>query len=669
MSASASVASMSMSSHGTAADRRMERSLQSVSGSGSGGAGGVDIASTTNGYGFRSTAGDALSIEVAFLNPRRRFPLADEFLPRVRITDAEAQELKGVCETMIANALTKTSMFAWDGNNNHIIGASKHWKQHYNKQNLTLYRKRKEQAGDSALRHFVARGQVHSMNLQDVEYGMYCDTTVDERAVMTDLYRDMFLDAAVLKVFESQSEEDPFHFFGIKWLAHVSPADKFVSPRDYAFVEYSKRVVNKMGEPFLVKVTHSITTDNVPAMSQREFDLIRGVISCTYIYRYDAPTKNVQVFADGYIDPSGSAPGWLSKSFLTKFAPTIVNLEHSADVKYIMRNHLVLTFDALQERIAGLAKQKKHCVSCLKSFGLINRNYTRCRACAQTVCTRCIMALTLCIPTHEKRCAEHPSAVVQEKFCFKCLYTGRLDRNGKYLLEPLESRSQYSGSSAGGDRDEDYLASKITQVTMTESDDEGWSTDDGGGSVNNNVTSEQDRVRRLRLRHLEREKRKNMEQRRAPAVAFARTLYHGPDQSRRAGGNNGYNSTMLAREQTDATAFADMERSIAEQEALIRSIQSERAKLAQMPSRSQYLQHHSQYQHHRTRESPANWRGGESRFTEYESSDDDSFDTPSAHKMASVHKQQPQPASSFSHSTRTTMSSTSDSVGSYSDYP
>lgn len=649
--------------------RRAERSFQSVStGSGGTGAGGVDIASTTNGYGFRSTAGDALSIEVAFLNPRRRFPLADEFLPRVHVTSEQAQELKTVCEAMIASALAKTSLFAWDGNNNHIVddSAAKHWKQHYNKQNLTLYRRRKEQSGDSALRHFIARGQVHSMNLQDVEYGMYCDTTVDERAVMTDLYQDLFLDAAVLKVFESQSEADPFYFFGVKWLAHVSPADKFVSPRDYAFVEYSKRVVNTRGEPFLVKVTHSLSTDNVPAMSQREFDLVRGVISCTYVYRYDAPTKNVQVFADGYIDPSGSAPGWLAKSFLTKFAPTVVNLTRSADVKYIMRHNLVLTYAALQEKVAGLAKQKKHCVSCLKAFGLMTRNYTRCRACAQTVCSHCVMALTLCIPSHEKRCAEHPSAVVQEKFCFKCLYTGRLDRNGKYLLEPLESRSQYSGSSSstGGD---DFLASKFTQATtVAESDDEGWTTDDDGGDSsagNNSVLSEQDRVRRLRLRHLEREKRKNMEQRRAPAASFARTLYHGPgetDPSRR-GPTAAYNSSVLAREQTDGAAFVEMERSIAEQEALIRSIQSERAKLS---SRSQYHQHSHQQHSRIARESSNHWRGGESRFTEYNSSDDDSFDKPSSKFTGKA-----QPASSLSHSSRTTMSSTSDSLGSYSDYP
>lgn len=624
-------------------ERRHERhSGSTAAGSGSAGksaAAAVDVASSTNGYGFRSTAGDALSIEVAFLNPRRRFPLADEFLPRASVSAAQAVELKRVCEQMVTDALAKTSLFAWDSSSNQLVGgpAAKGWKQHYTKQNLALYRRRKEHAGDSALRHFVARGQVHSMNLQDVEYGMYCDTTVDERAVMTDLYQELFLDAAVLKVFESQTEEDPFRFFGIKWLAHVSPADKFVSPRDYAFVEYSKRVVNMRGEPFLVKVTHSLSTDNVPAMSQREFDLVRGVISCTYIYRYDAPTKNVQVFADGYLDPSGSAPGWLSKSFLTKFAPTIVNLEHSADVKYIMRNHLVLTIDAIQERVARQHKGKKHCVMCLKAFGLMHRNYTRCRACAEYVCTRCVMSLTLCVPWHEKRSAEHPSAVISEKFCYKCLYTGRLDRNGKYLLEPLETRSQHSGGATSEKDESELLASKFTQATVSDSEDEAWSTDGGGG-----IVSEQDRVRRLRLRHLEREKRKNMGGRHAPQ----QTIYHGPQPT--------YNPA----------AFRDMERSIAEQEALIRSIQTERAKLVRHQSQPAVAAH-PQYPRY-SRNSSSEWyaEGSESRFETLDSSDDDEYAPRKPTNFAGGDKSNP----SISQSTRTTVSSASDSLGSSWDY-
>ncbi|TYZ64815.1 hypothetical protein PybrP1_004949 [[Pythium] brassicae (nom. inval.)] len=560
----------------------------------------VDVTGTNNGYGFRSTAGDALSIEVAHMNPRRRFPLADEFLPRVSVSPAQTRELKRVCEQMVADALINTSLFSWGGSANGIVGAAaKDWKLHYSKPNLACYRRRKEQTGDAATRHFVARGQVHSMNLQDVEYGMYCDTTMDERA--------------------------------------------FVSPRDYAFVEYSKRVVNKLGEPFLVKVTHSLSTDHVPLMSQREFDLVRGVVSCTYVYRYDAPSKNVQVFADGYLDPSGSAPGWLSKSFLTKFAPTIVNLERSADVKYIMRNQLVLPHDAFVARVAAQPKDsKRRCSMCLKAFGrLVARGHTRCRACAEPVCSHCVLALSLCVPWHEKRCADHPSAVVSEKFCFKCLYTGRLDRNGQYLLAPLESHSQRAdGATSEAGESEELPASMFPQATGGAREDEGWSTDNDGGDV----VSEQDRLRRLRLRHLEREKRKNMDSRREPK----QRLYHGPQPA--------YNPA----------AFRDMERSLAEQEALIRSIQSERAKLAHHRAAAPG-DAYAHYNSRLARNSSSEWdpQDSESRFETLDSSDDDDAD-PEAPRKTRFFSATTKP--SISQSTRTTVSSASDSLGSSWDF-
>lgn len=56
----------------------------------------------------------------------------------------------------------------------------------------------------------------------------------------------------------------------------------------------------------------------MPAVSQRTFDFVNGVISCAYIHCYDAPTTNVQKFADGNLDPIGSVPGWPARSFLRR---------------------------------------------------------------------------------------------------------------------------------------------------------------------------------------------------------------------------------------------------------------------------------------------------------------------------------------------------------------
>ncbi|KAG6572527.1 1-phosphatidylinositol 3-phosphate 5-kinase [Phytophthora cinnamomi] len=604
-------------------------------------AGPVSVAGTTNGYGFRSAGGDALSIEMQFLNPRRRFPLADEFLPAVHVTEEQVEDLCETCEQLTADALELTSMFAWeDSNNNDLVNEHRdQWKVHYKRPHVTLYRKKRgkdaaadeleDSTGDSngGLRHYVVSGQIHDMSLEDVEYGLYCDATLDERAVMTDLYRELFLDAAVLRSFETQTPEDPFHFFGIKWLAHLSPADKFISPRDFAFVEYSRRVAGPKGEPLLVKVQQSLGLEHVDAMNRREFDLVRAQMSCTTVYRHDKRANNVQVIARGYLDPCGSAPALMTRSFLTRLAPTLVEVEHSADVKYIMRHGLVLPkeqFFARREALKAHGRHRLQCTACGKRFGRLKRHLTQCRACGEAACGRCLMTYTLCLPHHECRSAEHPSAVIPERFCLRCLYSGRLDRKGQRMDDFL------TGGRIGP-------SAPSTTVPTVDDDDEADDDDvsvvefamlgDGSGNPMHAAISEAQRLQRLKQRYLENEKRKYlsghqqtpvqriiMEQqhqmhhyeqatRRAKRPPITRTnsqpmLNGSVGSSSISSAHNSVSSAYSSLSMTSSTyssaeaaaaataalqattGFHEMEHSIGEQEALLRSLQTEYAKLS-----------------------------------------------------------------------------------------
>ncbi|KAI9996479.1 hypothetical protein PInf_014207 [Phytophthora infestans] len=595
-------------------------------------AGPVSVAGTTNGYGFRSAGGDALSIEMQFLNPRRRFPLAEEYLPDVHVTEEQVEDLRETCEQLIADALELTSMFAWeDSNSNELVGEHRQqWKVHYQRPHVALYRKKRgkdvttdeqEDASDASnggLRHYVVSGQIHDMSLEDVEYGLYCDATLDERAVMTDLYRELFLDAAVLRGFEAQTPEDPFHFFGVEWLAHLSPADKFISPRDFAFVEYSQRVVGPRGEPLLVKVQRSLGPEHVDAMNRREFDLVRAQMNCTTVYCHDKRANNVQVIARGYLDPCGSAPAIMTRSFLTRLAPTLVEVGHSADVKYIMRHGLVLPkeqFFARRNALKARGRHRLQCTACGKRFGRLKRHLTQCRACGEAACGRCLMTFTLCLPHHESRSAEHPSAVIPERFCLRCLYSGRLDRRGQRMDDFL----------LGG-----TLAASTTVPTVDddeEIDDDDVSVEfamlgDGPGAMYAAI-SEAQRLQRLKQRYLDNEKRKYLGGHQQRSVMEQQHQMHHYEQSTRrvrppitrrssqpvngcssvtsgsissahnsassaysslSIGSSTYSSAEAAAAATAAlqanAGFHEMEHSIGEQEALLRSLQNEYAKMS-----------------------------------------------------------------------------------------
>ncbi|ETL41037.1 hypothetical protein L916_07918 [Phytophthora nicotianae] len=283
-----------------------------------------------------------------------KLPRMDEVIPRVEITDAQQAEMRDQAEGLIASCLLK-SKAAWDGTKQ-IFDDPKQWKLHSAKPHLAIY-KRKDPHRRSATAHqFVASGRIPALTLQDVEYGKYSDTTLDERSISAYLFRDYFLDAAVLQVLETQTEDDPFRFFGIKWMAFASPSGpaKFFSPRDHAYYEYAKTVTTDEGHKVLVKVMQSVGDDVLPPLTQivghdkpsdgvdpSKLRFVRGHISMISMYRFDEATNAVKVFAEGSLDPGGRAGTWLGSAFLSQFAPTVVRIEYCADIKYIMKHGMI----------------------------------------------------------------------------------------------------------------------------------------------------------------------------------------------------------------------------------------------------------------------------------------------------------------------------------------
>lgn len=283
-----------------------------------------------------------------------KLPRMDEVIPRVEITDEQQTFMREQAEGLIASCLLK-SKAAWDGTKQ-IFDDPKHWKLHSAKPHLAVYKRKDPHRGSVTAHQFVASGRIPGLTLQDVEYGKYSDTTLDERSVSAYLFRDYFLDAAVLQVLEAQTDDDPFRFFGIKWMAFASPSGpaRFFSPRDHAYYEYAKTVTTDEGYKVLVKVMQSVGDDVLPPLTQivghdkpsdgvdpSKLRFVRGHISMISMYRFDEASNAVKVFAEGALDPGGRAGTWLSSAFLSQFAPTVVRIEYCADIKYIMKHGMI----------------------------------------------------------------------------------------------------------------------------------------------------------------------------------------------------------------------------------------------------------------------------------------------------------------------------------------
>ncbi|RLN54875.1 hypothetical protein BBJ28_00002925 [Nothophytophthora sp. Chile5] len=435
-----------------------------------------------------------------------KLPRMDEVIPRVELTDAQQLEMRTQAETLIASCLLK-SQAAWDGTKQ-IFDDPKQWKLHSAKPHLAVYKRRDPTHHSSATaQQFVATGRIPGLTLQDVEYGKYSDTTLDERSTSAYLYRDYFLDAAVLQAVDTQSESDPFRFFGIKWMAFASPGGpaRFFSPRDHAYYEYAKTVTTEAGHKVLVKVVHSVEDDVVPPLTQlpdaegpvngldpARLRFVRGRIAMTSMYRFDRATNAVQVFAEGSLDPGGRASNWLGSAFLSQFAPTVVRIEYCADIKYIMKHGMIFPHPPAPP------SQSQSAQSLVKSQSTVSGSEATAQGPAGVLAASALGFPSITIAPESSRMAvdTRPSWVPdhQRKVCFVCFKSFGIVRRHRHHCrmcgEVMCSRCMITLP----------LVAPPTSAPPQQDGDDG----EEGGAMGNNGAVEQPQRRRHRRRHQQR---------------------------------------------------------------------------------------------------------------------------------------------------------------------
>ncbi|POM70282.1 LOW QUALITY PROTEIN: Hypothetical protein PHPALM_13301, partial [Phytophthora palmivora] len=92
-------------------------------------------------------------------------------------------------------------------------------------------------------------------------------------------------DVKILTSIQGPSFEDPFRFFGVKWLtlSALGAAKYFVKPRDFLILESSGMALDSNGERFCYLLAHSIVLDEVPEFGR--FGLMRQTMSACHIIR------------------------------------------------------------------------------------------------------------------------------------------------------------------------------------------------------------------------------------------------------------------------------------------------------------------------------------------------------------------------------------------------
>lgn len=260
-------------------------------------------------------------------------------------------------------------------------------------------------------RDILVRGRLEQ-SLEELGLGYNCETTADQRIVAANLNGDRFVDSAVLSVMEGATDEDPFHYFGIKWLALRLLDDHVFFIRDFTYVEFSGTTCDEDGRRVLYKVMQSIDLKMLDALND-DTGFVRGNVSYVYLYR-EEEDGGVRLMMKGQLDPQGNAPLWIIKKSIDN-----IHLGPCSESGRVNANfmHLVDSDQDLTVR----HKKATSCSLCDRGFSLF-RKRSHCRRCGESVCGRCMIKLD---KNHLTRGLANLFASGSEKFCIRCYSEAR----------------------------------------------------------------------------------------------------------------------------------------------------------------------------------------------------------------------------------------------------
>lgn len=352
-----------------------------------------------------------------------QFPLDEEYLPRLHLDNYTLDTWKGAAEAEIRRVLTNKA--SWYYRPQEMEAA---YKLVFNEQGLRGYSRKID---GTIQRELYAHGALE-VTLDDISYGLHCETTLEMRAVQAHVYAENFLDAAVLHVAEAQNPQDPFNFSGVKWIAQASLTPALVSSRDYMYYERSMTTKDADGRTVLVQYIKSVALrpDQVEA---HDVGLLRSTTYRVSIFRLDADGSRVLYQSIGRYDPGGSIPSWLVSRRAALSFQSVLHYIGLADARAVMNTGLLKRARATSKAALDTSTR---CYICQKKFNMM-RKRQNCRACTQAICPHCAVNLKFFNTASQRT----PSSgrVLREKFCLRCVLYAREQRGSSMCMSGYSS--------------------------------------------------------------------------------------------------------------------------------------------------------------------------------------------------------------------------------------
>lgn len=388
------------------------------------------------------------------------YPVDERDVPRVKVSARTLEQWREVGFSEVSRAVSQRDSWYF---NFHERARRDGYEPIVDRDNLKGYAR---SLPNSPHKSVLIRASLET-TLDAIVYGLYCETTHEQRCSFAHLYEDHFLDGAVLHVGQTRSREDPFRFVGMKWVAFRSPAPALVTSRDFIYFSYSGTTRDADGQRVLFRLLRSMPMDDVEVTERRHNNLVRGKISYLYLYRENGARTEVSVQA--LHSTAGSMPSWAVTKTISFVFPAITNLVTVAEAKVLMvtgatgLHHAGSVYSssssnsgsgAFSRSKAPASSSAAACGVCFRRFRLMRSKRT-CKGCFRFACKACTVKLSFL----DERKERSDTGVMPLRFCLNCMVKARAER------QEVTAHMFRDDSVAATDLDDDFSELDVSICT------------------------------------------------------------------------------------------------------------------------------------------------------------------------------------------------------------
>lgn len=267
-----------------------------------------------------------------------KFLLPDNVFPLLELTPEQKYLLLGEIDRVLNETLEADELF--EASNRELPEGQ--WKLMKQDERLRVYRQRhldtNAKTSVPEFNHRIsARKAAHIPwvigtgslvgTLDDVSFGALANDNESWR-FKSSYMRDKFDDARVLTTIYGPTEQEPFRFVGVKWVAREPTI--LLSRRDFLFVEAAGRTRDAQGRLVAYFALQSVALPTIREL--RDFGFVRGTLSCCFLARQTTKTR-VDIYCRAFSDPHGSVLTKASAMITARSILSAVNCIEYAHVR------------------------------------------------------------------------------------------------------------------------------------------------------------------------------------------------------------------------------------------------------------------------------------------------------------------------------------------------